>query len=124
MAAQKIHLEESVLCGDEALCEDEIVERGSADVRYAVNIALYGGRRGEAGNGEGSVDLGERGLQNVLHIGAGREEGGEPEDEENGDGDGEIPGKAACRAGLRTHAALDQGRLVVVFRKAHLLCKV
>jgi hypothetical protein len=40
VAAEEIHLKETVAGGDEALREDEVVERCGADVRDAVGIAL------------------------------------------------------------------------------------
>jgi hypothetical protein len=49
MAAEGVHLPEAVLCGDEALGKDEVVERGGTDVRNAVVVALDGDWGGEAG---------------------------------------------------------------------------
>ena len=52
MAAEGVHLPEAVLCGDEALGEEEVVERGGAEVGDAVGVALDGDGSGEAGDGE------------------------------------------------------------------------
>jgi hypothetical protein len=60
VAAEGVHLPEAVLCGDEALGEDEVVERGGADVGDAVGVALDGDGGGEAWDGDGAVKLGER----------------------------------------------------------------
>jgi hypothetical protein len=49
VAAEGVHLPEAVLCGDEALSEDEVVERGGTDVRDAVVVAPDGDWGGEAG---------------------------------------------------------------------------
>jgi hypothetical protein len=48
VAAENVHLEEAVAGGDEALGEDEIVERVGVDVRHTVRVALDGDRRSEA----------------------------------------------------------------------------
>jgi hypothetical protein len=55
VAAEGVHLPEAVLCGDEALGEDEVFERGGADVGDAVVVALDGDWGGEAGDGDGTV---------------------------------------------------------------------
>ena len=59
MAAEGVHLPEAILRGDEALGEDEVVERGGADVGDAVVVAKDGDGSGEAGDGDGAVELGE-----------------------------------------------------------------
>ena len=59
VAAEDVHLPEAVLCGDVALGDDEVVERGGADVGDAVGVALDGDGSGEAGDGDGAVELGE-----------------------------------------------------------------
>ncbi len=42
VAAEGVHLPEAVLRGDEALGDEEVVERGGADVGDAVGVALDG----------------------------------------------------------------------------------
>jgi hypothetical protein len=59
VAAKGVHLPEAVLCGDEALGEEEVVECGGAEVGDAVGVALDGDGSGEAGDGDGAVELGE-----------------------------------------------------------------
>jgi hypothetical protein len=59
VAAEGVHLPEAVLCGDEALGEEEVVERGGAEVGDAVGVTLDGDGGGEAGDGDGPVELGE-----------------------------------------------------------------
>ena len=59
MAAEGVHLPEAVLGGDVALGDDEVVERGGADVGDAVGVALDGDGSGESGDGDGAVELGE-----------------------------------------------------------------
>ncbi len=88
VAAESVHLPEAILRGDEALGEDEVVERGGAEVGDAVGVALDGDGGPEAGDGEGAVELGER----VAHGLAEPETGGEgaddgDEDDERGEGD-------------------------------------
>ena len=60
VAAEDIHLPEAVLRGDEALSDKEVVERGGTDVRDAVVVAPDGDWRGEAGEGDGSIELRQR----------------------------------------------------------------
>ena len=62
-AAQGIHLEEAILCGDVPLKEKSVVERGGANVRLAVSIEGYGG-----GGGEGSVDRAGALWQRTPHV--------------------------------------------------------
>ena len=71
VAAEGVHLPEAVLCGDEALGEEEVVERGGADVGDAVGVALDGDGSGEAGDGDGAVELGE----GVAHASDGPSDG-------------------------------------------------
>ncbi len=66
VATESIHLPEAVLRGDEALGEEEVVERGGADVGNAVGVALDGDGCGEAGDGDGSVELRERVVQGLV----------------------------------------------------------
>jgi hypothetical protein len=87
--AEGVHLEEAILGGDEALGEDEVVERGGSDVGDAVGIALDSDRRGYAGYSEFAIHLRERCRQQVLNIAACGEEGGESNDKKDGDGYGE-----------------------------------
>ena len=42
VAPESVHLPEAVLRGDEALSEDEVVERGGAEMGDAVRVALDG----------------------------------------------------------------------------------
>src|SRR3981189_3005954 len=58
VAAEGIHLPEAVLCGDEALGQEDVVERGGADVGDAVGVALDGDGSGEAGDGDATAELG------------------------------------------------------------------
>ena len=122
VAAEDVHLPEAVLRGDEALGEDEVVERGGVDVRDAVGVALDGDGSGEAGDGEGAVDLREGVAHGVADPVASADEGdgGEEEDERNEDGDGsEEDATAAERRGclvrycacLVVETAGEQGRL-------------
>jgi hypothetical protein len=92
VAAEGVHLPEAVLCGDEALGEEEVVERGGADVGDAVGIALDGDGSGEAGDGDGTVELREGVLHGVAEPVAG---GDEANDDEEDDECGEDYGDAA-----------------------------
>lgn len=123
MASKKVHLEESILRGDEALGEDEIIEGCCPDMGHTVHIPLNGDRGGESLHGESTIDLWKRCLENVLHVAAGGEKGGQTEDEQDRDSDGEVSGQCPLPTGLRSHRTLDQLRLIVLFRKAHLYAK-
>ena len=57
VAAQQVHLPEAVLRGDEALGEDEVVQRTGVDVGNAVGIALDRHRRSQAVDGQRAVEL-------------------------------------------------------------------
>jgi hypothetical protein len=98
VATEEVHLEETVLRGDEALGDDEVVERGSADVGDAVSVTLNGDRSREARKGECAVDLGKRGDEAVVNVAAKGEEAGDAKDEEDGAGDGEELQEAARTA--------------------------
>ena len=82
-----VHLPEAVLGGDVALGDDEVVERGGADVGDAVGVALDGDGSGEAGDGEGAVELREGVAHGSLGPVAGGEEGDDDADDHEGDGD-------------------------------------
>lgn len=98
VAAESVHLPEAILRGDEALGEDEVVERGGAEVRDAVRVALDGDGGRKAGNGEGAVELGERVAHGLTEPVTGDE--GTDDDDENGecgeDNDDAAEDAAAC----------------------------
>jgi len=91
VAAEGIHLPETVLRGDEALGEEEIVERGCADVWDAVCVALDSDRGGEGGKGDGAVELREGVVEGLVEPVA-RDEvaGGGDENGERDEGDGDA----------------------------------
>ena len=86
-AAKSVHLPEAVLCCDVALGDDEVVERGGADVGDAVGVALDGNGSGEAGDGDAAVELWEGVVHGPLGPVAGAEEGDDDADNQEGDGD-------------------------------------
>ena len=59
VAAERIHLPEAILGGDEALGEEKVIERGCADVGDAVSVALNGDGSGEAGKSDGAIEVRE-----------------------------------------------------------------
>ncbi len=59
VAAKGFHLPEAILRGDEALGDDEVVERRCLDGGDALRVALDGDGSGEAGDGEVAVELRE-----------------------------------------------------------------
>jgi hypothetical protein len=63
IASKRIHLPETVLCSNEALSDDDVIEGSGADVGYAVAIALNGDRSGQARNGDVPVNL----RKSVMH---------------------------------------------------------
>ncbi len=95
VAAEGVHLPEAVLRGDEALGEEEVVERGGAEVGNAVGVALDGDWSGEAGDGDSTVELGEGVLHGLAEPVAG---GGEADDGEENDERGEDDDDAAEEA--------------------------
>jgi hypothetical protein len=123
VAAEHVHLKEAVLGGDEALCKDEVVERGSANVGHSVGIALNRDRGRDAGYAERAVDLRERCGEEMLNVTARGEEGGEAQDEKDRYGYGQELGKTARtrpgRSGVALSVALDQGRLIVGTGETH-----
>jgi hypothetical protein len=78
-------LPEAVLCGDEALGEEEVVECGGAEVGDAVGVAVDGDGSGEAGDGDGAVELGEGVLHGLAEPVAGGEEADDGEEKDEGD---------------------------------------
>ena len=97
MAAEGVHLPEAVLRGDEALGEDEVVERGGAEVGDAVGVALDGDGSGEAGNGDGAVELGEGVVHGLAEPVAGGDEADDgEEDDQGGEDDGDAAEEAAA----------------------------
>ncbi len=90
MAAEGVHLPEAVLCGDEALGEEEVVERGGADVGDAVGVALDGDGSGEAGDGDSTIELGEgvaHGLAEPVACGDEADDGEQDDEGDEDDGD-------------------------------------
>ena len=75
---------EAILRGDEALGNDEVVERGGVDVGDAVRVALNGYGGGETGDGESAIDLGKRIEQGIMDPVASTEEGCDDQDKDEG----------------------------------------
>jgi hypothetical protein len=96
VATEAFHLPESVLRGDVALDDDEVVEGGCVDVGDAVGVAQDGDGRGEAGDGDGAVELGQGVAHGLVCPGSGGEEQDDDEedrrDESDTDGSGELGG--------------------------------
>jgi hypothetical protein len=92
VAAEGVHLPEPILRGDEALGEDEVVERGGADVGDAVGVALDDDGSGEPGDGDGTVQLGEGVAHGLAEPVAG---GDKADDGDENDEGGEDDGDAA-----------------------------
>ena len=96
MAAESVHLPEAILRGDEALGEDEVVERGCAEMGDAVSVALDGDGAGETGDGEGAVELRQRVAHGLTEPVAGHEGADDnDEDDERGEGDDDAAEDAA-----------------------------
>ena len=86
VAAEGVHLPEAVLRGDEALGEEEIVERGGAEVGDAVGVTLDGDRSGEARDGDGPVELGKGVLHGLAEpVACGDEADDREEDDDGGE---------------------------------------
>jgi hypothetical protein len=97
VTAEGVHLPEAILCGDEALGEEEVVERGGADVGDAVDVALDGDGSGEARDVNGTVELGEGVVHGLTEPVAGCDEACDrDEDDERGEDDEEAAEDAAA----------------------------
>jgi hypothetical protein len=97
VAAEGVHLPEAVLRGDEALGEEEVVERGGAEVRDAVGVALDGDGSGEAGDGDGAVELREGVAHGLAEpVAGGYEADYGDENDEGGEGDDDAAEDAAA----------------------------
>ena len=101
VSAESVHLPEAVLGGDEALGEEEVVERGGADVRDAVGVAVDGDGSGEAGDVDGTVELGEGVVQGLTEPVAGGEEADDGDEDDEGGEDDEEPAEDAAAFGLQ-----------------------
>ena len=102
VAAKGVHLPEAILGGDVTLGDDEVVERGGADVGDALGVALDNDRSGEAGDREGAVELGKRVTHGLVGPMASGEEGNDCKDEKKRDEDGdyfEEEGSATAQGG-------------------------
>jgi len=97
VAAEGVHLPETILRGDEALGEDEVVERGGADMGDAMGVALDGDGSGEAGDGKGTVELGEGVVHGLAEpVARGDEADDGEENDEGGEDDGDAAEEAAA----------------------------
>ena len=97
VAAESIHLPETILRSHEALGEEEVVERGGANVGDAVGVALDGDGGGEAWDRDGTVQLWERVLYALAEPVVGDEGANDnDEDHERGESDDDAPEDAAA----------------------------
>jgi hypothetical protein len=97
VATEGVHLPEAVLRGDEALGEEEVVERGCADVRNAVGVALDGDGSREVGDGDGTVELGEGVVHRLAEpVACGDEADEGDEDDERGESNDDATEDAAA----------------------------
>ena len=96
MAAEDVHLPEAVLRGDKALGEDEVVERGGADVGDAVGVALDGD--GAERPGMARCRRVEEGIAHGLAepMPGGDEADDGEEDDEHGENDDDVAEDAAA----------------------------
>jgi hypothetical protein len=94
MPSEEVHLEETVLSGNEALREDEVIKRGGADMRNAVDITLDGDGSRKALDDERAIRLRKRSDEHMANVAAGGEECGEADDKQDRDSDGEKSGKS------------------------------
>jgi hypothetical protein len=94
MPSEEVHLEETVLSGDEALREDEVIKRGGADMRNAVDITLDCNGSRKTLDDERAIRLRKRSDEHMANVAAGGEECGEADDKQDRDSDGEKSGKS------------------------------
>jgi hypothetical protein len=98
VTTESVHLPETILRSDEALGEDEVVERRGAKVGDAARVALDSDGGREAGDGEGAVELGE-GIAHSLAepvTGHDRADNDDENDERGEDNDDAAEDAAAC----------------------------
>lgn len=97
MAAEGVHLEETIPGGGEALGEEEIVEGVGVDRRDAAGVARDGDGGGEAGGDEGAGELREISAGGGVKPEAGNDDGGRGEEE---DGEEAEEAEASGSAGF------------------------
>ena len=86
VTAERVHLKEAIAGGDEALCEDEVIDRSGLDGGDAVGVACDGDGGAKARDGEAAVEPWERVVHDMAHPDPGADESGEEdcaEDEED-----------------------------------------
>jgi hypothetical protein len=110
MAAEGLHLPETVLRGDVALGDDEVVHRGGAEVRHALAVALDRDGSGEAGDGESAVELGERVAHGLVDPVAAVEEGCDGDDDDESGEDGKRSGEDATALSLERSERVGCGK--------------
>jgi hypothetical protein len=111
VAAEGVHLPEAVLCGDEALGEEEVVEVGGAEVGDAVGVALDGDGSRETGDRDGAVESRKGVLHRVAEPLAGDDKADDSEENcQGGDDDGDAAEEATAR-GLPRDLLRGEGRV-------------
>ena len=111
VTSEGVHLPEAILCGDEALGEEEVVERGGAEVGDTVGVALYGDGSGEAGDGDGAIQLGQGVAHGLAEPVAGGEDADDGEEDcEGGDDDGDAAEETAA-LGLQCRLLRAEGQV-------------
>lgn len=109
VAAEGVHLPEAILCSDEALGEEEVVDRGGAEVWDAVVVALDGDGSGEAGEGESSVELGEGVVHGLAEPVAGGDETDDGDEEDQREESDEDAAEDSSAQGLERGFLLGEG---------------
>ncbi len=111
VAAEGVHLPEAVLRGDEALGEEKVVERGGADVGDAVVVALDGDGGGEAGDGDGAVELWKGVVHGLVDPVPGGDEGDGADDDDEGGEDDDDAEEDAAALGVQRGLLGGEGRV-------------
>jgi len=129
VAADGVHLEEAIPCGEEALSEDEVVHRGGADGGDAVLIAQNGNGSVEAGDGEAALELRESFFHGTSRPEAAGYKGCGEKDAECDDGDtreadepardGEIQAGWGIMDGVASPLVAGQGEEVLGRLRCH-----
>ena len=113
VAAESVHLPETVLRGDEALREEQVVEASGLDGGDAVVVARDRNRAGEAGDVECTVDLRQCGAHSVAKVDSAGEDGDDEDHRQHEDCAQDDAERAKTRPALaavaRVPASLRRG---------------
>jgi len=109
VTAESVHLPEAILRSDKALGEEEVVERGGADVGDAMGVALDGDGSGETGNGDGSVELREGVVHSLANPVSREDEADDRQEKDDGGEDDDDATDDEAASGLLRDLLRSEG---------------